>query len=176
MVFSAIDPHTDVGEICMLVGHALADHVPGSIGVVDANPQAEIDAVGNSQKTAFTRERFGSLRNCSRQIAESMWLVPRDVFLGENGLSATWLRSSVGELRLDFDYTVFHGPPAGLYSEAALLGHLSDGVVLVLEANSTRRATAKKVKEMLHASNARLLGTVLCERTFPIPEGIYRRM
>jgi Mrp family chromosome partitioning ATPase len=104
--------------------------------------------------------------------------VPINVFLGqdENGLSAEWLDSRLKELRLEFDYTVLHAPPAGLCSEAALLGHLSDGVVLVLQANSTRRVAAQKVKQMLHASNVRLLGTVLNQRTFPIPEAIYKRL
>jgi hypothetical protein len=32
------------------------------------------------------------------------------------------------------------------------------------------------VKDMLQATNTRLLGTVLSERTFPIPAGIYRRL
>jgi Mrp family chromosome partitioning ATPase len=49
-------------------------------------------------------------------------------------------------------------------------------MVLVLEANSTRRAGAQKVKEKLHSANARLLGAVLSERTFPIPETIYKKL
>jgi Mrp family chromosome partitioning ATPase len=94
----------------------------------------------------------------------------------ENALSAESLRSTVRELRLEFDYTVFHGPPAGLHSEAALLGQMSDGIVLVLKANSTRRVAAQKVIQKLQAANVRLLGTVLNERTFPIPERIYRKL
>jgi Mrp family chromosome partitioning ATPase len=71
---------------------------------------------------------------------------------------------------------VLYGPPAGTRSEAALLASLCDGMVLVLEANSTRRVAAQKVKERLHAANARLLGAVLRGRTFPIPEAIYRKL
>jgi len=76
-------------------------------------------------------------------------------------------------LRLEFDYTVIQSPPAGLYSE---LGQLSDGMILVLQANSTRRAAAKKVKQMLQATNVRLLGAVLSERTFPIPQKLYKKL
>jgi hypothetical protein len=32
------------------------------------------------------------------------------------------------------------------------------------------------VKDRLHASNARLLGTVLSDRTFPIPGALYRKL
>jgi Mrp family chromosome partitioning ATPase len=48
--------------------------------------------------------------------------------------------------------------------------------VLVIEANYTRRSSAQKAKELLHAANVRVLGTILSGRTFPIPDGIYRRL
>jgi len=91
-------------------------------------------------------------------------------------LSGSWLRERLNELRRTFDYTILYGPPASLGSEAALLASLCDGMVLVVQANSTRRVTAQKVKEKLQAANARLLGTVLSERTFPIPETIYKKL
>lgn len=180
VVFSAVD-HVDIAEICLHVGQALSAQTAGSVCVVEANrsaPDFGNAPVRKSCERICDQKGFGSLRNSSRQITSKLWRVPINVFLGqdENGLSAEWLGSRLKELRLEFDYTVLHGPPAGLCSEAALLGHLSDGVVLVLQANSTRRVAAQKVKQMLHASNVRLLGTVLNQRTFPIPEAIYKRL
>ena len=121
---------------------------------------------------------FRPLRDSARRVSSHLWRVPREMFMGENeaGLSVEWLPGRLRELRLEFDYTIVHGPPAALCSDAALLGYLSDGVVLVLEANSTRRAAAQRAVQMLQATNARLLGSVLSRRTFPIPEGIYRRL
>jgi Mrp family chromosome partitioning ATPase len=57
-----------------------------------------------------------------------------------------------------------------------LLGELADGIVLVLGANSTRKATARKIKNTLETMRSQILGTVLSERAFPIPEWIYRRL
>jgi len=57
-----------------------------------------------------------------------------------------------------------------------LLGQLADGMILVLEAHNTRRVAARRTKEILEASNVRLLGTVLNGRTFPVPERIYRKL
>ncbi len=54
------------------------------------------------------------------------------------------------------------------------MAHAADGIVLVVSAARTRRATALKVKNDLNG--VRLLGTVLCDREFPIPRGIYRRL
>jgi len=57
-----------------------------------------------------------------------------------------------------------------------VLGQGTDGVVLVLEANVTRRVAALSAKESLEAAGVRLLGTVLNNRTFPIPDKLYRNL
>jgi Mrp family chromosome partitioning ATPase len=93
----------------------------------------------------------------------------------EPGTGAYWL-SCLAELRNEFEYAVIHAPAAGISSEAALLGQLADGIILVLGAHSTRRATARKIKETLEGAQSRILGTVLSERRFPVPERIYRRL
>lgn len=85
-------------------------------------------------------------------------------------------RERLGELRTEFDYMVVHAPAAGVYSGTCLLGQASDGLVLIIEAGYTRRSTAQKTKERLHAANVKILGAVLNGRTFPIPESIYRRL
>jgi len=56
------------------------------------------------------------------------------------------------------------------------MAQIADGVVLVVSAERTRRAAACKIKEMLEAAQVRLLGAVLSDREFPIPERIYRRL
>jgi hypothetical protein len=179
VVFSAVDRNTDIREICLRVGEVLSTQVSGITCVVEANPSRfRSDCAVESYEPFCRQTRFGALRDSSQQLSSKLWLVPRTVFLGENenGFSAAWLRGRLAELQLEFDYTVLHGPAAGSGSEAALLGHLCDGVVLVLEANSTRRVAAQKAKERLFSANARLLGTVLSERTFPIPEALYRKL
>ena len=56
------------------------------------------------------------------------------------------------------------------------MAEAADGVVLVVTANRTRRAVALGAAQALLAAGARVLGTVLADRTFPIPETIYRRL
>ena len=56
------------------------------------------------------------------------------------------------------------------------LCNLSEAAVLVLTANITRREAALKAKEQLLRQGVTLLGTVLDQRTMPIPESIYRRL
>ena len=110
-----------------------------------------------------------------RRVADNLWLVSSDP-VATNGGAPTLeqVRARIKDLGDEFAYVVISAPPIGSYSDATLLGQLADGVVLVLDANSTRRVTAKKAKQALEAANVRVLGTVLNNRTFPIPERIYR--
>jgi Mrp family chromosome partitioning ATPase len=56
------------------------------------------------------------------------------------------------------------------------MARVADGLILVLSAQRTRRATALKVKQMLEEAQVRILGAVLSDREFPMPERIYRRL
>jgi len=146
VVFSAVQP-TDIGAICLQVGQILSDQVSGSTCVVEADIHArefESVLINNGRQRGAGQRTTAPLRNSSRKISDQLWLVPLKTFLGDqqNDLSSAWIRERLAELRLEFDYTVIQAPPAGLYSEAALLGQLSDGMILVLQANSTRRAAA----------------------------------
>ena len=118
------------------------------------------------------------IKSWSTQVGINLWRVPGFGLREspeESGTGPYWLSCLAG-LRIEFEYVVIHGPVAGVSSEAAVLGQLADGVILVLEAHSTRRATARKIKETLETAQARILGTVLSERVFPVPERIYRRL
>ena len=179
VVFSAVQ-NNDIGAICLQVGQILSDLVSGRICVVEADVHArefQSVLVNNGRQRGAGQKTFPPLRDSSQKISDQLWLLPLKTFLGDqqNDLSFPWLRERLAELRLEFDYTVIQAPGAG-YSEAALLGQLSDGMILVLRAHSTRRAVAKKIKQMLQATNVRLLGAVLSERTFPIPQKLYRKL
>jgi Mrp family chromosome partitioning ATPase len=46
--------------------------------------------------------------------------------------------------------------------------------VLIVEANRSRRETVRRAKGQLETAHVRILGAVLDQRTFPIPEKLYR--
>ena len=180
VVFSSVDPQTDIGMICLQIGLALSKQASGTTCLVEANPSSPgLEQILESNGLDLVPSQEAStLRDPSRRLSSQLWLIPRRAFLAEdeNGWSSVWLRNRLADLRQTFDYTVLYGPPAATCSDAAPLASLCDGMVLVLQANLTRRVTAQRVKEKLHSANARLLGTVLSDRTFPIPETIYRKL
>lgn len=179
VVISPVDAAVNVAHICAEVGETVSEQLGASVCLVEANwhsPELERLYGRNRNDGLSAPETADAMRKSSRQVSRRLWLTSWEMPLGENGFSVVWLRNQLGELRRQFDYAILHAPPAGLYSETALLGNLADGVILVLEAHITRRMAAQRARELLLSSNARLLGTVLNQRRFPIPERIYRRL
>jgi Mrp family chromosome partitioning ATPase len=80
------------------------------------------------------------------------------------------------ELRESFDYVLIGATAIESDPEAMLFAQASDGIVLVLEANATRRYRVENTKEYLRAANVPLLGAVLNNRDFPIPDAIYKKL
>ncbi len=181
VVFSAASPEIDMTSICFRTAETLASEGAGRICLVEADLRSRVlerhfgsrgdDGHSGSEVTGVVRE-------CSQQISQNLWMVPANVFLGksENVNSPIWLRGRLGDLRLQFDYSVIHCAPATEWAGMALLANLADGLVLGLEAHRTRRLSAKSLRDQLVAANVCLLGIVLTERRFPIPERLYRRL
>jgi polysaccharide biosynthesis transport protein len=113
------------------------------------------------------------------------YLVPlqeRNLFLMRRGRVESngvgrdeWIQRFV-QLRTRFDYVLIDAPPSAKSAETLLAAQLSDGVVVIVEANATKREQAAGVCEKLQSSKVKVLGAVLNNRTFPIPNGIYSRL
>ena len=82
----------------------------------------------------------------------------------------------MAELRGRFDFVLVDAPSTSVSEAAFVLGRLADGVVVVVQANSTRRETARLMTEEFEENHVRVLGAVLHGRTYPIPEVIYKRL
>jgi Mrp family chromosome partitioning ATPase len=61
-------------------------------------------------------------------------------------------------------------------NDATALAAAADGMVIVLKANFTRRETMRKTVHDLQSAKVRVLGAVLNQRTFPIPQSIYDKL
>jgi hypothetical protein len=172
VAFSAMGAGIDVANLCEQAGWALALETNADVAVVrEENSVPE----GNTPHLPAMR---GTIKSCSTQTAINLWRVPascRHKCSQEPGTGKSWL-SFLAQLRNEFEYAVIQAPVAGTSSEAALLGQFADGIILVLEAHRTRRAAARTIKKTLQSAQCRILGTVLSERTFPVPERIYRSL
>ncbi len=174
VVFSAMESHTSIARICDQVGQALALETRADIAVVSRG--FEIAETAPPPHPLFYAGRI-AIKSWSLQLASNLWRVPASRLQQSVPGSGTslWL-ACLAELRNEFEYAIIEGPAAGTSSEAALLGCLTDGIILVLGAHNTRKATACKIKDTLESTRSRILGAILNERRFPVPEAIYRRL
>jgi capsular exopolysaccharide synthesis family protein len=183
VVFASIDHGGGCSRICAQAAETLARNIRGSVCLVEANLRSpSLPAVfGTTNHHGLTESLLqeGSVRSFTRPVyAANLWLLSSGTLAPDSPelLNSDSLKSRFAELRKEFDFVLVDAPPLTRYSDAVVLGQISDGLILVLEANSTRREAALQVAESLHASNVRVLGAVLNKRTFPIPETLYKKL
>jgi protein-tyrosine kinase len=182
VVFSSVQGNGS-SEICSRTGEVLAAQASGSVCMVDANLCApslhKLLGVGRFPGLADATLRPGSIKDFTVRIAGgNLWLLPSgsSTATAQGLFALDRLRSRVRELREEFDYVLIDAPAVGSNADAVMLGQMVDGVILVVEANCTRRETARMAKETFENAKVRLLGAILNNRTFPIPEALYRKL
>jgi Mrp family chromosome partitioning ATPase len=134
---------------------------------------------GNFPGFADEAVNSGQIKDLAVRIAGgNLWLIPAGTpaAQAQGPIGSDRLRSHISELRKEFEYILIDAPPVHSSANAVLLGQMTEGVILVVEANSTRREAARMAKETLENANVRLLGAILNNRTFPIPEALYRKL
>ena len=183
VAFCGVEPGYGPGLICARASEALAAQVEGSVCTVDAGFRVRglSQYFGVESRMGLTDMLLnpGPVGNFIQRTAKSnLWLLPCGSQASDPHtlLKPDRLQSFLSDLRAQFEYILVGTVPIHRSDDALALAQVSDGVVLVLEANSSRRAAAQQAKFGLEAANVRLLGAVLYNRTFPIPEAIYRKL
>jgi hypothetical protein len=164
--FAPADPGTDTAQLCFGVARILAEEGAHDIGLIDASPGSRLleTRLGFSGGDSQTR----------RPLATRLWLASRASWLEDDDPQAISEMSlcRLRHLTSQFDFSVLCC--ASMSYLTTRLGRTCDGLVLVLTAHRTRRLVAAQMKEQLRRAGVPLLGTVLTERRFPVPQGLYR--
>ncbi len=74
-------------------------------------------------------------------------------------------------LREVYDYVIIDTPPLGAVIDSAVVARMSDGAILVVEANTINHHFAKDVKEQLERSGCKIIGAVM--NKVPVKMGGY---
>jgi Mrp family chromosome partitioning ATPase len=183
IVFAGVDRGNGCSRICVEVARTLAANTSGSVCIVDANFRTpslpRFLAVPDDRGLANSLLGDGSIRSFAKQLKPSnLWLLSAGTLVPESPsmLNSDRLKLRLQELRREFDYILIDAPALNLYADAVALGGIADGVVVVLQADATRRESALKGLQSLRDAHIRVLGAVLNRRTFPIPDFVYRRL
>jgi hypothetical protein len=167
--FAPVEASTATASLCLEVAKALAQEDRYDVGLIDANPDATFL---QTQLQIASPNRA----DVTWPIAPRLWMVPRQSWLGDaRGRRITDQNlSRLRELTAEFDFSILWCAPVSWLT--ASIGRTCDGLVLVLTANKTRRLVAAQIKDQLSQARVSLLGTVLVERRFPVPQGLYRSL
>lgn len=183
VVFAATESGNGCSWVCARVADVLASQVSGSVCLVDANLRHP------GLHTEFSSENHPGLSEAlmkpdpMRSLAHTVGRT--NLFLVSSGasaeegqglLSSDRMRLRISELRAEFDYVLIDSAALTETNDAVVLGSSTDGVVLVLKANTSRRESARKATQELQTARVRVLGAVLNQRTFPIPDSIYNKI
>lgn len=183
VVFAGTESGNGCSWICARTAEALASQVTGSVCLVDANLRAPglhhqfdipnhhglSDALLKNEPmptfvTQLTRPNL-SIVSCGSASEGAQSL-----------LTSNRMRARLRELRSMFDYVLVDTSAINSSNDAIVLGAVSDGAILVLKANSSRKETARNALREFQTAKVRIFGAVLNERTFPIPEAIYNKL
>jgi capsular exopolysaccharide synthesis family protein len=183
VVFSGTESGDGCSWICARVAEVLASQVTKSVCIVDCSLRApslhDQFKVDNHYGLTEALLGDGPMRQYAQQLSRpNLWLISSgaDCDNSQELLNSDRMRMRITELRAQFNYVLMDVAPFNLCNHAMVFGGLSDGLVLVLKANSTRRDATREITQQLQAANIRMLGAVLNQRTFPIPEGIYSKL
>jgi polysaccharide biosynthesis transport protein len=168
VVFAAVDHGNGCSQITALVSKILTGMAPGGVCLVEANFHSpalpRILGATNYRGLSNALREPGSITSFAKPVwRHGMWMLSSGPIAADaaNLLTSERMTTRAADLRKAFDFVIVDAPPVAHYPEATALGKLSDGVVLVLEAGSTRRSTARKAVEHLRASGAEILAVVL---------------
>ena len=79
-------------------------------------------------------------------------------------------------LRFMFDFILLDCSSLKESGDAALFSSAVDGVILVVEAEKTRKEQVRNSLATMEMADANILGCVLNKRQYPVPDWLYRRI
>jgi Mrp family chromosome partitioning ATPase len=103
-------------------------------------------------------------------------------FIGVAQASHSWTgnweyrRDCIQQLRAAFDYILVDCPALNAAGELFSLAPLVDGVIMVVEAGTTRTDQILYAEKSIEFARGKLIGYILNKRTFTVPGWLYKRL
>lgn len=88
-------------------------------------------------------------------------------------LGSTRMDQLIHELREEYDFIIFDMPPVATVTDAQIMASKTDGTMLVVRENVTRKDSLQKARELLTMVNANVLGAVYNGSTDASDQGYY---
>jgi capsular exopolysaccharide synthesis family protein len=181
VVFTAANEGAGCTTVCACAAEAMLTQVSGSICLVDGNMRHpslhKVFGVENQRGLADALSQSEPIRGYVQATDNPrLSVLSSGGGSGDSFMNTGTLALRMDQLRREFDYVLVDSPPANMNAEALAFCHVADGVVLVLQAEVTHREATRKTADAVRSSGANVLGAVLNQRNYPIPQGLYDRL
>lgn len=174
IAFTSSSPGEGVSHVVRSFAAELVRHTGKLAVIVDAQRLQQLRAKDYTQLAQL----------CVDTNIHNLWMLPYEF---DGSLADTnhvqldaWQREPefglerLQAFRSEFDYTLIDCPALKASYEAAMLAPIVDGVVLVVEADRTKRDQIRRAQQAIGMSNGKLLGLVLNKRQYLVPKWLYR--
>jgi len=176
LAFSGADTGVGCTFVATSIARTLAENEDSRVCLLDGDMRSSSSA---SSWLLETREVPNSSIGFEPiQVGERLWFQScRFAFRSDvQQFDQEKLAALLIALKSEFDYVIVDTAPIMRYTETTLISRLVDGLVIVVEAYSSRRHVVRKVAEYLTGTRITCLGAILNNRTFPIPSLFYDRL
>jgi hypothetical protein len=169
VVFAPTEESVETARLCGDVAKVLAEEARYTVGLIDAG----FDAIPLEQQLEIPVPLPAKI---TWPVVPRLRFVPCQSWWPEAGVQPVTDQNTdrLREVMAEFDFSIVCCSPI-CWITARIALHC-DGLVLVLTANKTRHRVAAQIKDRLDKLRIPLLGTVLANRRFPVPQGLYRSL
>jgi len=168
VVLAAVDRGSGCSQIAALVAKTLTGMAAGGVCLVEANFHSpalpRILGATNYCGLSDALREPGNITSFAKPVwKQGMWLLSSGSRAADsaNLLTSERMMSRCADLRKAFQFVIVDAPPLAPHPDATALAKVSDGVVLVIEAGSTRRRAARIAVDNLRASGVEILAVAL---------------
>ena len=89
-------------------------------------------------------------------------------------LGSDRMRQFLADMKTQFDFILIDTPPIIAVTDPGIVGALVDGILLTIQAGRTQRGIVRRATELLDQSQSKIIGHVLTNIEYHLPEYIYR--
>lgn len=175
VMFAGVDPQADSPWISGCTADILAERKGGRVCLLDADMGSpslhELYSVSNNGGLAAILADNCPIGGAALRVTENLWVIPAGTQSPNSQLTPMKLRQLMIDLLDEFDQVVISAPACNRHAELGIIG--AEGVVLVVDAATTRRSAAREAKNTLEAAQIRVLGSVFNNRRSSVPDLLY---
>lgn len=89
-------------------------------------------------------------------------------------LGSDKMRQFLADMKTQFDFILIDTPPIIAVTDPGIVGALVDGILMTIQAGRTQRGIVHRATELLEQSQSKIIGHVLTNIEYHLPEYIYR--